>query len=93
MGAAGGCLAVAIAVAGSPLMPIGPARLAEPAPGIDVNVAILTVGFAVIVLALLAVALLGYLAHSRLACQEGLPGLRSCSGPPGWARRSAWRVR
>ena len=56
MGAAGGCLAVAIAVAGSPLMPIGPARLAEPAPGIDVNVVILTVGFAVIVLALLAVA-------------------------------------
>jgi ABC-type antimicrobial peptide transport system permease subunit len=54
--AAGGCLAVAIAVAASPLMPIGPARLAEPAPGIEVNVAILVAGFVVIALAPLAVA-------------------------------------
>jgi ABC-type antimicrobial peptide transport system permease subunit len=52
---AGGCLAVAIAIAGSPLMPIGPARLAEPAPGIDINLATLAAGFAVIVLAPLAV--------------------------------------
>jgi len=51
----GGCLAVAVAIAGSPLMPIGPARLAEPALGIDVNLAILAVGFVVIVLAPLAV--------------------------------------
>ena len=51
---AGGCLAVAIAIAASPLMPIGAARLAEPAPGIEVNLAILAVGFAVIALVPLA---------------------------------------
>ena len=56
VGAAGGWLAVAFAVAASPLMPIGPARLAEPAPGIEVNVAILALGFVVIVVAPLAVA-------------------------------------
>lgn len=51
----GGVLAVAIAVALSPLTPIGPARLAEPAPGIEVNLAVLAAGFALIVLAPLAV--------------------------------------
>jgi ABC-type antimicrobial peptide transport system permease subunit len=45
---AGGLLAVAVAIAGSPLMPIGPARLAEPDPGIEVNLAVLGAGFAVI---------------------------------------------
>jgi len=54
---AGGVIAVAIAIAASPLMPIGPARLAEPHPGVEVNLAILGAGFAVIAtlpLALLA---------------------------------------
>ncbi|MBO0788415.1 MAG: ABC transporter permease, partial [Actinobacteria bacterium] len=46
----GGCLAVAIAVAASPLMPIGPARLAEPSPGIGANLAVLAVGLAAIAL-------------------------------------------
>jgi ABC-type antimicrobial peptide transport system permease subunit len=53
---AGAALAVVVAIAASPLMPIGPARLAEPHPGVEVNVAILGVGFAVI--ALLPLALL-----------------------------------
>ena len=37
-----------VAIVVSPLMPIGPARAAEPSPGIEVNLAILGAGFAVI---------------------------------------------
>jgi putative ABC transport system permease protein len=47
---AGAVLAVAIAVAASPLTPIGAARLAEPHPGADVNLAILGAGAAVLAL-------------------------------------------
>jgi ABC-type antimicrobial peptide transport system permease subunit len=47
--------AVAVAIAASPLMPIGPARLAEPHPGVEVNLAILGAGFAAIALFPLAV--------------------------------------
>jgi len=53
---AGAAVAVAVAVAASPLMPIGPARFAEPSPGAEVNLAILGAGFALIAIApLLAV--------------------------------------
>jgi ABC-type antimicrobial peptide transport system permease subunit len=51
----GGVVAVAVAVAASPLMPIGPARLAEPHPGVEVNFAILGAGLAAIALLPLAV--------------------------------------
>jgi hypothetical protein len=51
---AGAALAVVIAVAASPLTPIGPARLAEPSPGIAANGAVLGIGFAAIVMLLLA---------------------------------------
>ena len=44
---AGGLLGVGIGIAASPLMPIGPARLAEPSPGVEVNLAILSAGLAV----------------------------------------------
>jgi len=67
---AGGVLAVAVAVAASPLMPIGPARLAEPHPGVEVNVAVLGAGFAVI--ALLPLVLLAGAAW-RTARQAGGP--------------------
>jgi ABC-type antimicrobial peptide transport system permease subunit len=50
----GAALAVGIAIAASPLMPIGPARLAEPDPGVSVNVPVLGIGFAAIVAALAA---------------------------------------
>ena len=50
----GGALAVAFAIAASPLMPIGPARLAEPDPGISVNGAVLGIGFVAIPVLLLA---------------------------------------
>jgi ABC-type antimicrobial peptide transport system permease subunit len=51
----GALVAVAIAVAASPLTPLGPARLAEPDPGAAVNLAVLGAGFAVVALAPLAV--------------------------------------
>jgi hypothetical protein len=52
--AAGAVLAVLVAIAASPLTPIGPARLAEPHPGISVNGPVLGIGFAAIVVLLLA---------------------------------------
>jgi ABC-type antimicrobial peptide transport system permease subunit len=51
----GAIVAAAVAVAASPLMPIGPARLAEPHPGVEVNLAVLGAGFAAIALLPLAV--------------------------------------
>ena len=81
---AGGCLAVAIATAASALMPIGPARLAEPAPGIDVNLAILAAGFAVIVLAPLAV--LAPAAWTAAAVPDGAPGFPQPAIRPGSSR-------
>jgi ABC-type antimicrobial peptide transport system permease subunit len=67
---AGGVIAVAVAIAASPLMPIGPARLAEPHPGVEINLAILGAGFAAI--ALLPLALLADAAW-RAARQAGGP--------------------
>jgi len=51
----GAVIAVAVAIAESPLMPIGPARLAEPHAGVEVNLAILGLGAAVVALLPLAV--------------------------------------
>jgi putative ABC transport system permease protein len=51
----GAVIAVAVAVAASPLMPIGHARLAEPHPGIEVNLAVLAAGFTAIAVLPLAV--------------------------------------
>jgi ABC-type antimicrobial peptide transport system permease subunit len=71
---AGGCLAVTVAIAGSLLMPIGAARLAEPTPGIDINLATLAAGFAVIVLAPLVVVV--------PAVWTAAAGLRETPGDP-----------
>jgi hypothetical protein len=55
--AAGALGAAALAVAASPLMPIGTARLAEPDPGVSVDAAVLTAGVvAIVVLAVARVA-------------------------------------
>ena len=54
----GGAVAVVAAALASSLMPIGPARLAEPHPGLAVNVAILGLGFVAIVVVLPLVAVL-----------------------------------
>jgi ABC-type antimicrobial peptide transport system permease subunit len=51
---AGAVIAVGVAIAASPLMPIGPARLAEPQPGVEVNLAILGAGLAAIAVVPLA---------------------------------------
>ena len=52
---AGAVAAVAVAIAASPLMPIGPARFAEPSPGIDVSLPVLGAGFLIIAIAPLLV--------------------------------------
>ena len=56
IGVAGAVIAVVVAFLASPIFPIGPARLAETNPGFSANAAILGLGFAGIVLALIAVA-------------------------------------
>ena len=53
----GALLAVVGATLASPLMPIGPARIAEPHPGISFDPAVALAGFGTIVLAFLAIAL------------------------------------
>jgi len=76
---AGGVIAVAVAIAASPLMPIGPARLAEPHPGVEVNLAILGAGFAVI--ALLPLALLAGAAWRAAKQAAGPLGLAEPAQP------------
>jgi putative ABC transport system permease protein len=51
---AGAIGAVAIAIAASPLAPIGPARMAEPHPGVSVNAGVLAAGAAAIVILVVA---------------------------------------
>ncbi len=46
MGAAGGAIAISLAVAFSPLTPIGLARVAEPSPGVNLDLAVLLVAVA-----------------------------------------------
>jgi FtsX-like permease family len=79
---AGAVLAVAVAIAASPLMPIGAARLAEPDPGVQVDVAVLAAGFALT--AAVPLALLAW------------PAVRAVSramGPLGVAEPTAARTR
>jgi ABC-type antimicrobial peptide transport system permease subunit len=78
----GGAVAVVIAVAASPLMPIGPARLAEPAPGVAVDLPVLAAGFAAV--ALLPVAALApsaWRAVRRTTEAGGLTGGRGAAAP------------
>jgi ABC-type antimicrobial peptide transport system permease subunit len=81
---AGGLVAVAIAVAASPLMPIGAARLAEPAPGIQANLAVLAAGLAVF--ALVPLALLIPAAWAAAARAQGPLGVAG----PGRPGRVSW---
>ena len=76
---AGAVVAVAIAIAASPLMPIGSARLAEPDPGVEVNVALLGAGFAVI--ALLPLAVLAPAAWRVVRHSLGAPGSLGVAEP------------
>jgi putative ABC transport system permease protein len=81
---AGGVIAVAVAIAASPLMPIGPARLAEPHPGVEVNLAILGAGFAAI--ALLPLALLAGAAWRAARAAGGPLGVAEPAQPGHRAR-------
>ena len=76
--AGGALIAVAVAVAASPLMPIGPARGAEPTPGVEVNLAILGAGAAAI--ALLPLAFLAPAAWRAAAQAAGPPGVTDPGG-------------
>ncbi|HEV3292251.1 MAG TPA: FtsX-like permease family protein, partial [Streptosporangiaceae bacterium] len=80
---AGAVLAVGVAVAASPLMPIGPARLAEPAPGTEVNLAVLGVGLVAVAVLPLAVLVP---AAWRAAGRAGGP---LAAGAPAWPSRLA----
>jgi len=83
---AGAVIAAGIAVAASPLMPIGPARSAEPSPGVEVNLAILGAGFALIAAAPLLMVLPAALrAASR---GRGAPGPAEQAGPGRTSRLS-----
>ncbi len=86
MTVAGAVIAVGIAVAASPLMPIGPARSAEPRPGVEVNLAILGAGFVMIAAAPLLVVLPAALRAASRA--RGAPGLTEPTGPTRTSRLS-----
>jgi hypothetical protein len=88
----GACLAAAIAIAASPLMPIGPARLAEPSPGTAVNLALLGTGLAVFALVPLALMIPVAWRAARARGPRGRPLPPRCTGR-GWARRWAWPAR
>ena len=86
--AAGAALACGVAVVASPLMPIGPARTAEPDPGLSVDVPVLAVGFAATVILLLArVAWPAW----RLASARHAAG-RDAAGAPGRRSQAAERL-
>ncbi len=84
--AAGAVLAVAIAIAASPLMPIGPARLAEPHPGVDVNLAVLGAGL--VLIAGLPLLLLAAVIWRNAARAAGPPGAAGAADPAGPAEAS-----
>ena len=75
----GGLLGAGLAIAASPLMPIGLARLAEPDPGIEVNLAILGAGLAVAALAPLLLVLPA--AWRAASPAPGLPGVAEPAYP------------
>jgi putative ABC transport system permease protein len=69
---AGAAVAVGVAIAASPLMPIGPARFAEPSPGVEVNLGILGAGFVLVAAAPLLV--VAPTAVRTAARPRGVPG-------------------
>lgn len=81
---AGAVIAVAVTAAASPLMPIGPARLAEPHPGVEVNLAVLAAGFAAI--AVLPLAVLVPVAWRAAARAGGPLGVAEPPAPAGASR-------
>jgi len=83
--AAGAVAAAGLAIAASPLMPIGTARLAEPDPGVSVDGAVLAAGAVVIVV--LAVARVARPAWRLASGGDGGPGV---AAPAGRSRVAGW---
>jgi hypothetical protein len=84
--AIGAAVAAGVAVAASPLMPIGAARLAEPDPGVSADALVLAAGAAAIVVLLVAWA--AWPAW-RLA-STGTRWDRASPAPGRWPRLTAW---
>ncbi len=84
---AGALLAAAVAVAVSPLMPIGPARLAELHPGVTFDLAVLLPGCAAIVLLLLG--RVGWTGWREASVRTGPPGGALAAGRGG-SRVARW---
>jgi MacB-like periplasmic core domain/FtsX-like permease family len=80
-GVAGGGLAVAVAVAASPLMPVGLARQAEIGPGISVDAGVLAAGFFAIVVLMAALAALPAWRVSHRGPGRRSEGTRRAGGP------------
>src|SRR5262249_30278887 len=71
--AAGAAVAAGVAIAASPLRPIGPAGSAEPSPGVEITLAVLGAGFAVIAaMPLLLMVPAALRAANRAQCALGL---------------------
>jgi hypothetical protein len=89
--AGGALLACAVAIAASPLMPIGPARLAELRPGMSADATVLVPGFAAIVLLLVArVSWTAWREAGLVGRDASAPGVASGYGSrvAGWLARS-----
>ena len=78
---AGAALAVGIAVAASPLTPIGPARLAEPNPGIAMNGLVLGAGFVAVIVLLLARVAVTAWRQASVRAATGSFGSVTAAGP------------
>lgn len=79
----GAIMAAGVAVVASPLMPIGPARLAEPDPGVSADAMVLAAGAAVIVVLLVALA-------AWPAWRLASTGVRGSDRSAVTGRRSPW---
>src|ERR1700722_11861452 len=86
-GTAGAILAAGVAIAASPLMPIGAARLAEPDPGVSADWLVLCAG-AVIIVVLLAARTLW--PAWRLASVRGTAEREGGAGPARRSRVGGW---
>jgi hypothetical protein len=80
----GAMVAAGVAVATSSLMPIGPARLAEPDPGVNADAMVLAAGAAVIVVLLVALA-------AWPAWRLASAGARGATRRQRWAGGRSWR--
>jgi FtsX-like permease family len=84
--AIGALAAAGLAVAASPLMPIGAARLAEPDPGVNADATVLAAGAAAIVV--LLVARVAWQAWCLASAEVGGSGARAAPGR--WPRLTGW---